>query len=282
MKTSLLLIPIILATAAHAQSAGGVVAAVIKKADGKPLIGASVLLVQSETDRRRNAVTDSAGEFMLSSVPPGEYRIEAEQQGHTKQIRRFTLPLNHEVWIGLLLAANRADSVEVAATREPLRAQSPALGGLIDNRAITGLPLDGRDFFELVLLLPGVAPPAQGSAGSVRGAFAVTINGAREDSNNVLLDGVFNGDPKLNRPAVTPPVNAVREFEVASGAFDASFGRNSGGRFKVALKFRVETFNALNHRSFSLPDNFFGSPTLGKVQSAGAPRRIQLELTVVS
>ena len=192
---------------------------------------------KGETERRRNAVTDAAGEFAIANLPPGEYRIEAEVEGHQKQVRRFTLPLNHEVRVEMaLLPGRRTESVEVSAAIEPLRAQSSALGGLIDNRAITGLPLDGREFFDLGLLLAGVTPPAQGSAGSVRGAFAVNVNGAREDSNNFQLDGVFNGDPKLNGPAVTPPVDAVREFEVASGAFDASFGRNSGSQFNVALK----------------------------------------------
>ena len=93
---------------------------------------------------------------------------------------------------------------------------------MIENIQVTGLPLDGRNFFELSLLLAGVAPPAPGSAGTVRGDFAVNVNGAREDSNNFLLDGVFNGDPKLNGIGVTPPVDAVREFEVVTSTSDAS------------------------------------------------------------
>jgi hypothetical protein len=113
----------------------------------------------------------------------------------------------------------------------------------LDNRQVTGLPLDGRNFFELSLLLPGVTPPAQGSAGSVRGDFAIHVGGAREDANQFLLDGVFNGDPKLNGIAVTPPVDAVREFEVVASAFDASFGRNAGGQVRVALKSGSNTFH---------------------------------------
>src|SRR5882672_7213116 len=102
-----------------------------------------------------------------------------------------------------LLAGQRTEAVQVTATRGVLRTETAALGSVIDNRQITGLPLDGRNFFELSLLLPGVAPSAPGSAGSVRGDFAVNINGAREDSNNIVLDGVFNGDPKLNGVAAT-------------------------------------------------------------------------------
>src|SRR4029077_1443827 len=88
----------------------------------------------------------------------------------------------------------------------------------------------------LTLLAPGSEPAAQGSAGSARGDFTFNINGAREDANNYLLDGVFNGDPKLNGFAVTPPVDAVREYEVLTNSYDASFGRNVGGQINVVLK----------------------------------------------
>src|SRR4029077_17606292 len=113
---------------------------------------------------------------------------------------------------------------------------SAALGTVIDNRSITGLPLDGRNFYELALLIPGAAPAAPGSAGSVRGDIALKINGAREDSNNFLLDGLYNGDPKLNTFGVTPPVDAIQEFEVLTSVYDASFGRNAGGQINVVLK----------------------------------------------
>ena len=166
-----LLLSLIFLAAVQAQPASGVVAGLVKDADDKPLQSAKVLLVHSETDRRRSTLADSAGGFTISNLPPGEYRLEAEQEGHQKQVRRFVLPLNHELWIEIaLLPGRRTEAIEVSATREPLRAQSSALGGLIDNRAITGLPLDGRDFFQLGLLLAGVAPPAEGSACSSSGA----------------------------------------------------------------------------------------------------------------
>ena len=114
--------------------------------------------------------------------------------------------------LGLAMAGTV--TVEVAGTAPLVRPESPAMGGVIDNREILGLPLDGRNFYQLSLLLPGVVPAAEGSAGSVRGAFSISVNGAREDANNFLLDGAYNGDPKLNGVSVTPPLDAIREFEV--------------------------------------------------------------------
>src|SRR5439155_467462 len=124
----------------------------------------------------------------------------------------------------------------VTAQRGAVKTDSAALGAVIDNRQIRGLPLNGRNFMELSLLVPGTVPAAPGSAGSVRGDLASNVNGAREDSNAFLLDGVYNGDPKLNTVGVTPPVDAIQEFEVLTSAYDASFGRNSGGQVNVIVK----------------------------------------------
>ncbi|MCI0663233.1 MAG: TonB-dependent receptor plug domain-containing protein [Acidobacteria bacterium] len=105
------------------------------------------------------------------------------------------------------------------------------------------MPLDGRNYLELSLLVPGATPAAQGSAGSVRGDFTFNINGTREDSNNFLLDGVYNVDPKLNTFGVKPPVDAIREFEVLSSAYDASFGRSAGAQVNIVLKSGTNRFH---------------------------------------
>ena len=150
----------------------------------------------------------------------------------------------------------------VVAPRTPLKRDSVALGTVIENRQIRGLPLDGRNFLELSLLAPGTAPAAPGSAGSVRGDFAFNVNGAREDSNNFLLDGVYNVDPKLNTLGVKPAVDAIREFEILTSTYDASFGRNPGAQVNVVLQSGTNLFmerpmsssqQALDARNFFAP-----------------------------
>ncbi|HSW50938.1 MAG TPA: carboxypeptidase regulatory-like domain-containing protein, partial [Bryobacteraceae bacterium] len=250
---------------AAAQSVLGTISGTVTDASRAPLAGASVRLVHDETNRIRNFVADTLGEFTASNLPPGEYRVEAEHEGYRRHVRQLTLGMNQELHVEVpLLPGRRTDTVEVTAAPEILRTDSSSLGGLIENRQITGLPLDGRNFFELVLLLPGVAPPAPGSAGTVRGDFAVNVNGAREDSNGFLLDGVFNGDPQLNHIGVTPPLDAVREFEVVSGAYDASFGRNAGGQVNVILKsgtnqFHGTAYGFLRNRALDAR-NYFAPP----------------------
>jgi hypothetical protein len=163
----------------------------------------------------------------------------------------LVLDLNQEIRVEVpLLPGKTTEQVTVTATRSLLRPDSSTVGGVIDTRQVQGLPLDGRDFYELSLLLPGVVPAAEGSAASVRGSFAININGAREDANDFLLDGVYNGDPKLNGTAVSPPVDAVREFEVLSSTYDASFGRNGGGQVSVVLRSGGNQFHGTAYEFF--------------------------------
>src|SRR5262249_40434196 len=156
--------------------------------------------------------------------------------GYRKSTRTVVLLVDQEVSIDVpLLPEQSSEEIRVSGQAGLLNTSSATLSTVIENREIRNLPLDGRNFYELALLVPGSAPAAQGSAGSDRGDFAFHINGGREDANNYLLDGVYNGDPKLNGFAVAPPVDAVREFETLSNAYDATSGRNASAQLNVVL-----------------------------------------------
>jgi hypothetical protein len=238
---------------ADAQTVAGVVRGAIADPGGGHVPGTSVSLIRQETGAQRSAVSDARGEFTITAVPPGEYRLEAEHPGFAKYIRTLIVEVDQDQDIRVELGLDAAGkvTVEVPGIAPLVRPESPVLGGVIDNRQILGLPLDGRDFYQLSLLLPGVAPPAEGSAGSVRGAFSINVNGARETANNFLLDGVYNGDPKLNGVSVTPPVDAIREFEVATSTYDASFGRNAGGQINVVTRSGSNRFHGTAYEFFS-------------------------------
>ncbi|MBL8233955.1 MAG: TonB-dependent receptor [Bryobacterales bacterium] len=221
----------------NAQTLRAIVVGTVQDTDHKPVAAARIRMVHEETGITRTTTPDPAGAFTIAQLAPGPYRLEAESDGYQKVVQTFTLRVNQELRVDVALArTGRAESIDVTAAREILRTDNAAVGTVIETRQIRNLPLDGRNFYELSLLVPGVLPPAQGSAGSVRGDFAVNINGSREDGNLFLLDGVYNSDPKLNGIAVNPPVDGVREFEVSTNAYDASFGRNAGGQINVVLR----------------------------------------------
>src|SRR5687768_17169258 len=210
--------------------------------------------------------TSEDGAFAISSLPPGAYHLEAQAVGFKKFSQRIDLLVNEVLQRDLTLIVGEPTGGELTI-EEPskikLKTDSASLGTVIENRQITGLPLDGRNFYELSLLVPGAVPPAQGSAGSVRGDFAFSVNGAREDANNFLLDGVYNIDPKLNTFGVRPYVDAIREFEMLTSTYDASFGRNPGAQINVILNSGSNDFHGslfAFHRNAALDARNFFAP----------------------
>jgi len=216
-----------------------------------PLANAPITITNIETNESRTASTGDQGEFTVSSLPPGRYRIEVEKTGYKKYSRVASLQVNQDLRIDITLEVGPiTEELVINAEQTPLKKDTQALGTVIENRQITNLPLDGRNFLELSLLVPGAVPSAPGSASSVRGDLAFNVNGAREDSNSFLLDGAYNFDPKLNSVGVNPPVDAIREFELLTSSYDAAFGRNAGAQVNVVLKSGSNSFHGTAYEFF--------------------------------
>lgn len=227
-----LLLPAVIAAQTHRASVRGTVS----DPNGAAIAGATIRLRNLDTEETRTATTGEEGEYGISSIPPGRYEIEVEANAFAKRAQQLVLLVNDQRRHDVQLTVGSLHPYEIDAPFEALlKKENASLGNVIENRQITGLPLDGRNFYELSLLVPGAVPPAQGSAGSARGDFAFSVNGAREDANNFLLDGVYNIDPKLNTFGVRPSVEAIREFEMLTSTYDASFGRNPGAQVNVIL-----------------------------------------------
>jgi hypothetical protein len=220
-----------------AQTHKASVRGIITDEQGGRVAKAEIKLTNKETNEIRSITSDDEGTFAISLLSPGLYQFQAQGSGFKQYDREILLQVNQELRLDFSLQVQSSNTtVDVAAPPANLKKDSPSLGAVIENRQVTGLPLDGRNFLELALLTPGAVNAAPGSAGSVRGDFAFSVNGAREDSNNFLLDGAYNVDPKLNTFAIKPPVDAIREFEVLSNSYDASFGRNAGAQVNIVVK----------------------------------------------
>ena len=255
-----LLLPVAVAAQTHRASFRGSVYDQHRAA----IPAAKITLTNMETGEARTATSDENGKYGITSLPAGRYELAVEANSFQKHVEEIELLVNQDQRADVTLSVSPVGGFRIDSFYDAqLKRDSASLGTVVENRQIRELPLDGRNFYELSLLVPGAVPPAQGSAGSARGDFAFSVNGAREDANNFLLDGVYNVDPKLNTFGVRPSVEAIREFEMLTSTYDASFGRNPGAQVNVILNSGSNDFHGSLfefHRNAALDARNFFAP----------------------
>ena len=134
---------------------------------GSSLAGVQVTAVNEETGEKRRTLSGPDGEFTLSVLPPGSYRLEAELPGFRKYVGRgISLQVGQDLRVNISLQpGGPAEEIIVTVTQDLVKPDAMNMGAVIENRQIVNFPLDGRNFLQLALLLPGTAPAAQGSPG---------------------------------------------------------------------------------------------------------------------
>jgi len=201
----------------------------------------AITILNTSTGVVTTTKTDSTGHFYVPYLNPGVlYRVTAEKQGFERVVAENVQTVVNEVTkIHLALpVGSLAQEVTVSGVALVLTTSNATLGGVVDNRKVQDLPLKGRNPYSLVALVPGVRPSAGLNdlpVDQIGTAFA-SINGARGNQNEYLLDGAPNSAPAQNQPVVFPSVDAVQEFKVDTSGYSAEFGRAGGGVFNVVTK----------------------------------------------
>jgi hypothetical protein len=221
--------------AAWGQTFRGGIAGVVTDQSGAPIVGAEVKLNGTDTGLTRSVASSSSGEFTFQDLPLGQYSVTVTQAGfQTQEIRDIAVQagkiFNLKATLGV---ATQATTVEVAASSVVVETSSSALTSVIPTKAILDVPLNGRDFTQLLKLNPGVT--ASGS-----------LNGTRTNSIDWKIDGADNNDEWHNSAAVNQggvsgiagtilPIDAIDEFSLQSNS-SAEQGRNGGGVLNVVIK----------------------------------------------
>ncbi len=210
---------------------------------GAGVADATITARNVQTGLERTVKTDDSANYTVSALPIGTYEVTSERQGFQKLIKTdIVLQVDQRARVDFnLQLGTTSNTVEVTADVPLTQTDSSSVGSVIDNRKVVELPLNGRQFYNLALLVPGVAPPAQGSILSFRGGFNVA--GASELNNNFTLNGLDNNNQLLSAPAFRPSVDAIQEFKILTGVFPAEYGRNSGSQVIVTTKAGTNSFH---------------------------------------
>ena len=201
------------------------------------VVNATVSIMNEETGSERITATNDLGYYTIPALPPGSYQIQVRAPGFETATRAgIRLQVGDALRLDIgLSVAGQATSVDVSEQFGVLATENAGLGQVIGRREIADLPLNQRHFLSFALLAPGVTPPTYGSAGAKLGG-AIHVNGGREQSNQFLLDGIDNSDPRLHQVSLAPPIEAIDQFKVQSSNASADFGRLAAGQIDMALK----------------------------------------------
>ncbi|MBT9333253.1 carboxypeptidase-like regulatory domain-containing protein [Acidipila sp. 4G-K13] len=232
--------------AAHAQIVGGSISGTVVDTAGAAISGASVTVLNLETGNTRNVVTRADGNYAAPSVPVGNYSVHVTRDGFAPQERSgIALVIGQNLVVNFTLGVSAVQQqVLVSATTPAVNTTTQQTSGLIDERQVKELPLNGRSYDGLMTLNPAtVNYTAERSGGigtsnsSVGNMFSVS--GHRPQDNLFLLNGIeYTGASLIN---VTPGgtsgqllgVDAVREFNVVSDAYGASYGKREGAQVSI-------------------------------------------------
>jgi hypothetical protein len=242
----LILLAVLGAAGLWGQVVGASVSGTVKDETGLPLAGASISVKNIETGAERKLVSDDAGRYSASSLDIGKYQLSATKEGFNTQVRTgIELVVGQTVEIDLKLPVGELKQViTVEEAPSPVSLSTQAISGLVSERQVKDLPLNGRSYDELVTLNPGIVNYTSERSGgvgtsnsSVGNMFAIA--GRRPQENLFLLNGIeYTGASVINNtPGGTSGqllgVDAVREFNVVTDSYGAEYGKRPGGQISI-------------------------------------------------
>jgi hypothetical protein len=229
----------------HGQIVTASLQGTVQDSSGAVIPGASVKVVNTSTGIVSQAVTDNGGRYVVASLTPGgPYEVTVEATGFKTFVHSgIFLAVNQiaEVPITLQVGAT-SQKVEVVADASQLDTSTAAIGQVIGNRDVENLPLNQRNVYGLMFLMPGVT----GSVSAQYNGLNMSVDGGRPGATNILVDGIPASPPLVNPIggfSVFPSVDAVQEFKVQANNYSAEFGRSGSGIVNVILKSGTNQFH---------------------------------------
>ncbi len=224
-----------------AQTATATLKGVVNDQNNRPVVGATVTLIQVARGLRKTFVSDEGGKYGFTFIEPGVYELEVQAQGFKQQHQpnvRLEVGVTSE--INFSLAVGDVQETVTITTGEPvgLNSSTSSLGGVIDRERVDALPLNGRSVLQLAQLEPGVnvSTAARGANPDLSATGEISISGGRTSYNEVLADGLTLTNKGDNRVALKPSADSVQEFRILTSAYSAEYGRTGGGAINISTR----------------------------------------------
>ena len=234
---------------AFAQLPTATVLGAVKDSSGAVVPGAALTARNVETGQTRTATSAGDGSYRFAALPVGNYEVRVEQSGFQAAVRSgLTLTVGQEAVVNFTLEVGAVTQTIAVTGEAPLvNTTSGSLGGLVDERKVADLPLNGRNFIDLTMLQPGIQESKELRSHSNRYGGWYSSNGAPLRSNNYLMDGapmvgIYGGSPST-QSGNTLGLEGIREWRVITNSFSAEYGMSMGSQMVVVTKSGTNNFH---------------------------------------
>jgi hypothetical protein len=234
-----------------AQSPTGAVNGTVTDATGAVVPGVAMTLTNLGTGLVFHVSTNTSGVYALLNLAPGTYTLNAEKTGFKiASVPAFEVTVNGAVTLNIPLSVgHETQTLEVTGAAPLLQASSSELSTVIDEKAIRDLPMNGRNFTEMTLLVPGVTPVSTtqewGSTVALPGSAWIkpTVDGQWSRSNLYLMDGIINTEGETAGYSILPSLDAIQEFSVETHGDKSEYGMVMGGVVNLSTKAGTNTLH---------------------------------------
>ncbi|HEY3456259.1 MAG TPA: TonB-dependent receptor [Bryobacteraceae bacterium] len=261
-----------LASLTVAQTNNATIVGNVTDVSGGSVAGADITVKNVATGVSRQLKTDEAGAYRVFPLHPGTYEVTASSPGMKTQIEpnivldaAANVKVDFRMEVGVV-----SEKVEVQANAAVLQTQDASVGGTVTGNEVSRLPVNGRNYTRLIMLMPGTSDQGGSqSNGTFSGTQMISVNGQRRQDNNFTVDGVDNNFMMMNSPGMSPSMDAIQEFRVLDNT-SAEFGRSSGSNVNIVIKSGTRdlhgtAYEYLRNDKFDANDFFANRNKTGKV-----------------
>src|SRR5262245_13842887 len=234
--------------------------------------GATITVKNTATGVARTVQTNELGTYRVFPLNPGTYDVTASMAGFkNKIIPNVVVEVASNVKVDFQLEVGQiTETVEVSAAATVLQTQDASVGGLVTSTELERMPVNGRNYTRLILLMPGTSNRNKSqSKGTISGTDLYSVNGQRAQDNNFTVDGIDNNFMMMNSPGGTPAMDSIQEFKILNNT-SAEFGRSAGSNVNIAIKSGTRSLHGsayeyLRNDKLDANDFFANRQNTGKV-----------------
>jgi hypothetical protein len=226
------------------------ISGIVSDPTGAVIAGAAITVKDLDRGVSYSAKSNETGFYLVPQLPPGRYQVTAEMTGfRTYVLDSFPLQTQQKASLNITLQVGVVtEKVEVAGSAQMVESTTATLSAVVENKKIIDLPLNIRNVYSLMRLVPGVFPSTPNSDSDFfTSAHRYSINGGRESTTDVQLDGVStlvqSDIPAIYGTSTEPSVESVQEFRVQTNTFSAEYGRSGGGLVTMVTKSGTNEFH---------------------------------------